>query len=113
VRRAATTTLLLGLLAAVLAFAACRAPEEGAGNTAVTRTRVSRVTGTAMDTPPPEATADDLPGQACKHVWRASERETHMYWDTTYDIPMTALCTPIRCDKCGASRHECVRQRRR
>jgi hypothetical protein len=104
--RAALLGVLLG------AAPGCRAPSEDAGSTLVTRTRVSRVTGTVADTPP-EATASDLPGQPCAHAWRASERETHMYVDASGEIPMTALCTPIRCDKCGASRHECVRRRRR
>jgi hypothetical protein len=112
--RRSKTICLFGLLVSLSGtLAACRAPQEEAGSTTVTRTRVSRVTGTAMDTPPPEATADDLPGQKCKHVFHALDRETHMYVDTTYDLPMTALCTPIRCEKCGQTRHECVRQRRR
>jgi hypothetical protein len=103
--------LLVGLLCAV--SAGCRAPKDDPGTTTIVeRTRVSRVTGTEMDTPP-EATADDVAGQPCRHVWRAAERQTHMYWDTSGEIPMTALCTPIRCDKCGATRHECVRRRRR
>jgi hypothetical protein len=110
VRRAlAVLVAVRGLLAGA---AGCRAPQEDAGSGLVTRTKVSRVTGTAADTP----AEPDRPGEpgegACRHVWRALDRETHLYYDTASEIPLTALCTPIRCDKCGPVRHECVRLRR-
>jgi hypothetical protein len=104
--------LLVGVLAATL-LSGCRAAEKESVTTGVTRTKVTRVTGTAADTPE-ETVERSLPGDnTCKHVWRAADRETHMYVDATYDLPMTALCTPIRCDKCGATRHECLRRMRR
>jgi hypothetical protein len=110
VRRALAVLLATAVLAT--GAAGCRAPSQDAGNTVVTRTKVNRVTGTAADTPEgPQA--PDEPGQgACRHAWRALDRETHLYYDTGGAIPLTALCTPIRCDKCGLVRHECVRLRR-
>jgi hypothetical protein len=104
---------VLAALAVVLAGAAgCRAPKDDASGTAVVRTKVHRVTGTAADTPA-EAGAPGEPGEgACRHAWRALDRETHLYYDTGGAIPLTALCTPIRCDKSGLVRHECVRLRR-
>ena len=47
----------------------------------------------------------------CRHVWRAVE--FHPYTSTSTGIPFTDLCTVQRCDKCGATRHECARQARR
>jgi hypothetical protein len=110
VRRA--LTVLVAILALLAGAAGCRAPKDDAGNTLVTRTKVSRVTGTAADTPA-EADRPAEPGEgACRHAWRALDRETHLYYDTASEVPITALCTPIRCDKCGLVRHECVRLRR-
>jgi hypothetical protein len=102
------TLLLLGCALA----AGCRSAPKDTGPTTVTRTRVSRITGTATDTPAQDVEAQ-LPGQPCKHVWRIVDRETHMFVDASGEIPFTTLCTPIRCEKCGVTRHECVRRPRR
>ena len=60
-----------------------------------------------------EADAEDaIEGKegVCRHRWRAVG--FHPYTNHSTGIPFTDLCTIQRCDKCGATRHECERQRR-
>lgn len=48
--------------------------------------------------------------EQCDHVWEAMREGTHGYVDPLTGMP--TLCTPLRCNRCGAVVHECQRRRR-
>lgn len=48
--------------------------------------------------------------EPCDHVWQALQDGTHGYVDPLTGLP--ALCTPLRCARCGQVRHECQGRRR-
>ena len=69
----------------------------------------------AIDLPPKEPPADAKPAepQACKHAWEAARQLMHSYTVFEDEIPIVKLCTPLVCTKCGALRHECLKELRR
>lgn len=107
--------LLLVLLLACTALAACAQPAASRGDLdplfrgsagsgehefdPATLPRPRRAPEAAPDAPP-----------ACEHVWESDDRATHAYVDRLTGLP--ALCTPIRCRLCGEVRHECQRRGR-
>jgi hypothetical protein len=97
-----------------LAAAACASKPTGGGGTAILERTPLRVDSTAAGAgrdAPAEPVSSEPKG--CAHAWLPDGEATHTYLDVASDPPLVALCTPLRCTKCGASRHECLRRRPR
>lgn len=95
------------LVGVTLLLVGCASPKEGAPPVERTAIVYDSTRATSAEAPEPPAP----PGEACKHSWVAER--PHLYWDTSFDPPMSALCSPVTCTKCGLTRHECAPRRRK
>jgi len=104
VKRLAWIGAVLCLLAAVVA---CQASGDEQGPAIPPRGSLEL---------PPRDEAAALEGgkpsqpEACKHVWDVDKFGTHSYSVDEDGVPVVKLCTPIVCTKCGAVRHECLKE---
>jgi hypothetical protein len=103
---------LLALVCVSLAGCASPPPPDASATTAVERRKVATATGVAgavAEALTPQETAEG----PCRHVFEAVVGGTHAWVDDSADLPIVALCTVIRCVRCGEVRHECQQRRRR
>jgi hypothetical protein len=109
-----TIARFVACAAACLVLAACSSGAKDDGTTRVERTKVATMSGTAntpigLETPSTATAEDETPGK-CRHAWESMATWTHAWVDDGGDLANILLCTPIRCQKCGAVRHECARK---
>src|SRR5262245_32565492 len=99
----------LALAAALACIAACQAKQEPAPLPIPPRGSVEY----PQPEEPKEDEAKPAVPEACKHVWTADHRAMHQFTVAEDGVPVVKLCTPIVCSKCGAVRHECMKELRR
>lgn len=91
-------------LIAIATLCACSTSKESTNSATIERTPVYYDSTRSAGIVPSGATDPDA--SACPHAWVAGK--PHAFWDISFDPPMVALCTPVRCTKCGEERHECA-----